>query len=68
MHPTFHAHAQYSRHFPNAASRLISGPSTPASPMLEHLGFDLGALEESGVCGGGHTECDRRLWPCEYQS
>jgi hypothetical protein len=40
---------------------------------LEYVGFDLNALEVSGaawlrgVCGGGHTEAERGLWPCGHQ-
>ncbi|KAN0133059.1 glycoside hydrolase [Lactarius tabidus] len=53
-------------------SRYAGGSGAPAW-TLEHVGFDLNALEESGaawlrgVCGGGHTEAERGLWPCGYQ-
>ncbi|KAH8977678.1 glycoside hydrolase superfamily [Lactarius akahatsu] len=53
-------------------SRYAGGSGAPAW-TLEHVGFDLRALEESGaawlrgVCGGGHTEAERGLWPCGYQ-
>ncbi|KAI0293137.1 glycoside hydrolase family 5 protein [Multifurca ochricompacta] len=53
-------------------SRYAGGSGAPAW-TLEHVGFDLHALEESGaawlrgVCGGGHTEAERGLWPCGYQ-
>ncbi|KAI0245249.1 glycoside hydrolase family 5 protein, partial [Lactifluus subvellereus] len=53
-------------------SRYAGGSGAPAW-TLEHVGFDLHALEECGaawlrgVCGGGHTEAERGLWPCGYQ-
>ncbi|KAF8266909.1 cytoplasmic protein [Lactarius quietus] len=53
-------------------SRYAGGSGAPAW-TLEHVGFDLSALEESGaawlrgVRGGGHTEAERGLWPCGYQ-
>ena len=53
-------------------SRYAGGSGAPAW-TLEHVGFDLRALEESGaawlrgVCGGGHSEAERGLWPCGYQ-
>jgi len=53
-------------------SRYAGGSGAPAW-TLEHAGFDLYALEESGaawlrgVRGGGHSEAERGLWPCGYQ-
>jgi len=53
-------------------SRYAGGSGAPAW-TLEHVGFDLHALEESdaawlrGVRGGGHSEAERGLWPCGYQ-
>ena len=53
-------------------SRYAGGSGAPAW-TLEHAGFDLYGLEESGaawlrgVCGGGHSEEERGLWPCGYQ-
>jgi hypothetical protein len=53
-------------------SRYAGGSGAPAW-TLEHVGFDLNALEECGaawlrgVRGGGHTEAERGLWPCGYQ-
>jgi hypothetical protein len=53
-------------------SRYAGGSGAPAW-TLEHTGFDLYALEESGaawlrgVRGGGHAEAERGLWPCGYQ-
>ena len=53
-------------------SRYAGGSGAPAW-TLEHVGFDLHALEESGaawlrgICGGGHSEAERGLWPCGYQ-
>ena len=53
-------------------SRYAGGSGAPAW-TLEQVGFDLGALEETGaawlrgVRGGGHTEAERGLWPCGYQ-
>jgi hypothetical protein len=53
-------------------SRYAGGSGAPAW-TLEQVGFDLHALEESGaawlrgICGGGHTEAERGLWPCGYQ-
>jgi hypothetical protein len=53
-------------------SRYAGGSGAPAW-TLEHAGFDLHALEESGaawlrgVRGGGHSEDERGLWPCGYQ-
>jgi hypothetical protein len=53
-------------------SRYAGGSGAPAW-TLEHVGFDLYALEESGaawlrgVRGGGHSEAERGLWPCGYQ-
>ena len=53
-------------------SRYSGGSGAPAW-TLEHVGFDLHALEESGaawlrgVRGGGHSEAERGLWPCGYQ-
>ena len=56
----------------DVSSRYSGGSGAPAW-TLEHVGFDLYALEECGaawlrrVCGGGHTEAERGLWPCGYQ-
>jgi len=53
-------------------SRYAGGSGAPAW-TLEHVGFDLHALEESGAAwlrgmrGGGHSEAERGLWPCGYQ-
>ena len=53
-------------------SRYAGGSGAPAW-TLEHAGFNLCALEESGaawlrgVRGGGHSEAERGLWPCGYQ-
>jgi len=53
-------------------SRYAGGSGAPAW-TLEHAGFDIYALEESGaawlrgVRGGGHSEAERGLWPCGYQ-
>ncbi|KAH9988245.1 glycoside hydrolase superfamily [Russula compacta] len=53
-------------------SRYAGGSGAPAW-TLEHVGFDLHALEVSGaawlrgVRGGGHSEAERGLWPCGYQ-
>jgi len=53
-------------------SRYSGGSGAPAW-TLEHVGFDLHALDETGaawlrgVRGGGHIEAERGLWPCGYQ-
>ncbi|KAI0260076.1 cytoplasmic protein [Gloeopeniophorella convolvens] len=53
-------------------SRYSGGSGAPGW-TLEHVGFDLDTLEDSGaawlrgVRGGGHTEDERGLWPCGYQ-
>ena len=53
-------------------SRYSGGSGAPAW-TLEHIGFDLHALEESGagwllgVKGGGHVEAERGVWPTGYQ-
>ena len=53
-------------------SCYASGSGTPVW-MLAHVGFDLHALKVSsaawlhGMCGGGHSEAECGLWPCDYQ-
>jgi hypothetical protein len=68
--PTYGLTAFVSMH-QDVWSRYSGGSGAPAW-TIQAVGFDLGAIEDSGSAwlhgqrGGGHLEAEQGLWPCGY--